>query len=62
MKQLGQRVFVRSHQPNIPPIVFDKRCLTLMTSYYYTFERHVAIADLEMPLISSVEDLEIVEI
>jgi predicted MPP superfamily phosphohydrolase len=62
MKQLGLHVLIRSHQPNINPVIFDKRCLTVMTSYYYTFERHVAIVDLEKPLIRSVDDLEIVEI
>jgi predicted phosphodiesterase len=62
MKKLGLQVLIRSHQPNINPVIFHKRCLTLMTSFYYTFERHVAIVDLEKPLITSVDDLEIVEI
>lgn len=62
MKQLGLHVLIRSHQPHINPVIFDKRCLTLMTSYYYTFERRVAIADLEKPVIRSVDDIEIVEI
>lgn len=62
MKKLGSRVLIRSHQPNIQPVVFNKRCLTLMTSYYYTFDRHVAIVDLEKRVISSVDDLEIVKI
>lgn len=62
MKQLGLHVLIRSHQPEINPVIFDRRCLTVMTSYYYTFERHVALVDLEKPLIRSVDDLEIVEI
>lgn len=62
MKQLGSQVLIRSHQTNIEPVIFDKRCLTLMTSYYYTMTRTVAIADLERPVINSVDDLEIVEI
>jgi hypothetical protein len=62
MKQLGAQVLIRSHQTNIDPVIFDKRCLTLMTSYYYTMTRTVAIADLERPAITSVDDLEIVEI
>ncbi len=62
MTQLGVSVLIRSHQPNIQPVIYHKRCLTLMTSYYYTFERHVAIADLEKPQIRSVDDLEIVQI
>lgn len=62
MKQLKLRVLIRSHQPNIAPVIFNRRCLTLMTSYYYTFTRRVAIVDLEKPLISSIDDLEIIEI
>ena len=62
MKQLGAQGLVRSHQPGIAPVIFDKRCLTLMTSYYYTVTRTVAIADMERPDINSVDDLEIVEI
>lgn len=62
MKQLGKNVLVRSHQPNIKPVTFDKRCITLMTSYAYTFTRLIAIADLEKPFVNSADDLEIVEI
>jgi predicted MPP superfamily phosphohydrolase len=62
MKQLGANVLIRSHQPKIEPVIFEKRCLTLMTSYYCTFTRTIAIVDLEKPLINSVGDLEIVEI
>ncbi len=62
MEQMGMNVLVRSHQPNINPVIFKKRCLTLMTSHFYDFVRHVAIADLEKPVINSVDDLEIIEI
>ena len=62
MKQLGAHVLIRSHQANIAPVIFDKRCLTLMTSYYYTMTRTIAVADLEKPVINSADDLEIVEI
>ncbi|MEW6052900.1 MAG: metallophosphoesterase family protein [Nitrospirota bacterium] len=62
MKQLGARVLIRSHQPQIRPVIFGKRCLTLMTSYYYTFSRHIAIADLEKTYINSVDDLDRTEI
>jgi predicted MPP superfamily phosphohydrolase len=62
MKQLGKNVLIRSHQPRIKPVIFDKRCLTLITSYAYTFMRLIAIADMEKPIINSVDDLEIVEI
>jgi predicted phosphodiesterase len=62
MKQLGKSVLIRSHQPKIEPVIFGKRCITLMTSYAYTFTRHIAIADLEKPFIHSADDLEILEI
>jgi len=62
MKQLGANVLIRSHQPHIKPVIFEKRCLTLMTSYYYTFSRNIAIVDLEKPSINSADDMEIVEI
>jgi protein phosphatase len=62
MKQLGMNILIRSHQPRIKPVVYDKRCLTLMTSRAYTQVRIIAIADLEKPAINSVDDLEIREI
>jgi hypothetical protein len=62
MMQLGMNVLIRSHQPNIRPVIYHKRCLTLMTSHYYTFDRRVAIVDLEKPAINSVDDLEIAQI
>jgi predicted phosphodiesterase len=62
MKQFGANVLIRSHQPKIEPVIFEKRCITLMTSYYYTFTRTIAIVDLEKPSINSVDDLEIIEI
>lgn len=62
MRQLGMNVLIRSHQPNIKPVIYHKRCLTLMTSHYYTFDRRVAVVDLEKPVINSVDDLEIAEI
>jgi predicted MPP superfamily phosphohydrolase len=62
MKQLNKNVLIRSHQPHAKPILFDKRCLTLMTSLAYSPIRTVAIADLEKPIIKTVDDLEIVDI
>lgn len=62
MRQLGLHVLVRSHQPNIAPVIFQKRCLTLMTSYFYTFERKIAIVDLAKRVLQTVDDLEIREI
>ena len=31
MNQYGKKVLIRSHQPDIPHTVFDKRCLTIMS-------------------------------
>jgi hypothetical protein len=62
MKQLGMNVLIRSHQPRIKPVIFDKHCLTLMTSYAYTFTRSIAIVDLEKPVVNTVDDLEVLEI
>jgi len=62
MTRLGKSVLIRAHQPRINPVIFDKKCITLITSYAYTFTRLIAIADLEKPFISSADDIEIVEI
>jgi predicted MPP superfamily phosphohydrolase len=62
MKQLGANVLIRSHQHSIQPVIFDRQCLTLMTSYAYDFTRSIAIADLEKPVINSTDDLIIEEI
>lgn len=55
-------IVIRSHQLHIKPIVYDKRCLTLMTSYAYIPARLIALADLEKYAINSVDALEIIEI
>jgi hypothetical protein len=62
MNRLGRSILVRAHQPHIKPIIFNNRCLTLITSHAYKPIRLIAIADLEKPLINSVDDLEIVKI
>jgi hypothetical protein len=62
MQQLGMNVLIRSHQPHIEPVIFNKRCVTLMTSHAYTLTRSIAIVDLEQPFIESADDLDIVEI
>ncbi|MEW6586081.1 MAG: metallophosphoesterase family protein [Nitrospirota bacterium] len=62
MTQLGTSVVIRSHQPRIKSVIFDKRCLTLMTSYAYSPVRIIAIADLQKRVIDSTEDLEVIEI
>jgi hypothetical protein len=62
MGQVGTNILIRSHQPRINPIIYNKKCLTLMTSFFYTMKRLIAIADLEKSVINSVDDLEIIEI
>jgi predicted phosphodiesterase len=62
MNQLKRTVLLRSHQAYIKSVIFDKLCLTLMTSHAYKPERIIAIADLEKPSITTVDDLEILRI
>jgi len=62
MSQLKRTVLIRAHQPYIETVIFDKLCLTLMTSHAYKPTRIIAIADLEKPKIKTVDDLEILEI
>ncbi|NWF99029.1 MAG: serine/threonine protein phosphatase [Nitrospirae bacterium] len=62
MKQLGMNVCVRSHQNGINRIIYNKRCLTLMTSYAYLIERTIAVIDLEKSFINSTDDIEVLEI
>jgi protein phosphatase len=62
MNQFRGKVLIRAHQPYIETIIFQKHCLTLMTSHAYKPVRHIAIADLEKPTIKTVDDLEILEI
>jgi predicted phosphodiesterase len=62
MSILKRTVLIRAHQPYIKPVIFDKHCLTLITSHAYKPERTIAIADLEKPAIETVGDLEIIEI
>jgi serine/threonine-protein phosphatase PP1 catalytic subunit len=47
MERYQKQVLVRSHQPNAPLIMFNKRCITIFTSRAYLPIRTVAMADLE---------------
>lgn len=62
MTRFGRSVLIRAHQTRIQPVIFDKKCITLITSYAYAFTRLIAIADLEKPFINSADDIEIAEI
>ena len=47
MDRYQKQVLIRSHQPFAPLFMFQKRCVTIFTSYAYGLDRHVAIVDLE---------------
>jgi predicted phosphodiesterase len=59
--RLGKNVLIRSHQPDVPPTMYGKRCLTIFTSSAYGYhisERTIALVDLKKP-VKSVDDIEI---
>jgi len=61
MSRLGKNVLIRSHQPEAPPTMYDKRCLTIFTSSAYgncVSERTIALIDLKKP-VKSADDIEI---
>jgi len=61
MSRLGKKVLIRSHQPDAPPTMYSKRCLTIFTSSAYRHhisERTIAIVDLKK-VVKSVDDIEI---
>jgi predicted phosphodiesterase len=47
MDRYQKEILVRSHQPNAPPLMFKKRCITIFTSNAYLPIRTILIADLE---------------
>jgi serine/threonine-protein phosphatase 2A catalytic subunit len=62
MEKIGMNILIRSHQPRIKTAIFDKRCLTIITSYSYTLTRLIAIVDLEKTSINSINDIVLTEI
>jgi len=61
MSRLGKNVLIRSHQPDAPPTMYDRRCLTIFTSSayrHYISERTIALVDLRRT-VKSVDDIEI---
>jgi 3',5'-cyclic AMP phosphodiesterase CpdA len=61
MSRFGKNVLVRSHQPNVPQVMYEKRCLTIFTSSAYRAyvpERTVALVDLERE-VKSIDDVAI---
>jgi predicted phosphodiesterase len=53
MKRYQKQVLVRSHQPQAPLMMFNRSCITIMTSYVYLPIRTIAIADLEREIRTS---------
>ena len=47
MDRYQKRILIRSHQPYAPLFMFNKRCITIFTSYAYVPDRYVAIAEME---------------
>jgi hypothetical protein len=47
MKRYDKKVLIRSHQPCSPSFMFERRCITILTSFAYFPVRTVVIADLE---------------
>jgi hypothetical protein len=61
MSRLGKNVLIRSHQPDAPPIMYNRRCLTIFTSSaysHYVSQRTIALVDLE-ETVKRVDDIEI---
>ncbi len=58
MEKFGKKVLIRSHQPDCPKFMFEKRCLTIFTSSTSAKERNIAIFDFQKE-IKSAQDLEV---
>lgn len=61
MSRLDKDVLIRSHQPDAPPTMYDKRCLTIFTSSAYrryVSERTIALVDLRKE-VKSADDIDI---
>jgi hypothetical protein len=61
MSRLGKTVLIRSHQPDAPATMYDRRCLTIFTSSayrHYVSERTIALVDMGNG-VKSVGDIEI---
>jgi hypothetical protein len=61
MSRLGKNVLIRSHQPDAPPTMYGRRCLTIFTSSayrHYISERTIALVDLRK-VVKSVDDIRI---
>ncbi|MGB9698513.1 MAG: metallophosphoesterase family protein [Thermodesulfobacteriota bacterium] len=61
MNRYQMKILIRSHQPNVPLLMFKKRCLTIFTSHAYMPTRTIVIADLEKEA-HTTDDLTIIKI
>jgi hypothetical protein len=61
MSRFGKNVLIRSHQPDTPQMIYERRCLTIFTSSAYRAyvpERAIALVDLEKE-VNTAEDITI---
>lgn len=61
MSRFGTNVLIRSHQPDIPQMIFGRRCLTIFTSSAYRArvpQRTIALVDLGRQ-VNTAEDITI---
>ncbi len=59
MSRLSKNVLIRSHQPDAPPAMYARRCLTIFTSSayrHYISQRTIALVDLKKP-VKSTDDI-----
>lgn len=61
MDRYQKKVLIRSHQPNAPLLMFQKRCITVFTSRAYMPTRTIVVADLEKETYTA-DDLAIIKI
>lgn len=59
MSRFGKTILIRAHQPNVSANMFAKRCLTLFTSYAYLPFRSIALVDLTVPEVTTLDDVEV---
>jgi predicted MPP superfamily phosphohydrolase len=53
MERYQLALLIRSHQPNSPPWMFNKSCITIFTSHAYLSSRTIASVDLEKERLDS---------
>jgi protein phosphatase len=61
MEKINKRILIRSHDPSVPQLMYNDRCLTIFTSCAYRRERIIAIYDFGKT-IETAKDLEIMRI